>query len=112
MLSCVQVDEVKGIMMQNVEQVLVRGERLDVLVDRTDDLRDQVGMLGLVELVHLFLFFFVTNLYILLAGRVLVSLGHCSWSGSSCRTSDISMCHSWPVAIVNGECLYCSHLLL
>jgi hypothetical protein len=29
-------------MMQNVEQVLVRGERLDVLVDRTDDLRDQV----------------------------------------------------------------------
>lgn len=36
-----KVDEVKGIMMQNVEQVLVRGERLDVLVDRTDDLRDQ-----------------------------------------------------------------------
>jgi hypothetical protein len=33
---------VKGIMLQNVEQVLVRGERLDVLVDRTDDLRDQV----------------------------------------------------------------------
>lgn len=40
--ACPQVDEVKGIMMQNVEQVLVRGERLDVLVDRTDDLRDQV----------------------------------------------------------------------
>jgi Synaptobrevin len=37
-----KVDEVKSIMMQNVEQVLVRGERLDVLVDRTDDLRDQV----------------------------------------------------------------------
>jgi hypothetical protein len=37
------VDEVKGIMMQNVEQVLVRGERLDVLVDRTDDLRDQAA---------------------------------------------------------------------
>lgn len=47
MFSCIQVDEVKGIMMQNVEQVLVRGERLDVLVDRTDDLRDQVGLLGL-----------------------------------------------------------------
>jgi hypothetical protein len=31
-------------MMQNVEQVLVRGERLDVLVDRTDDLRDQVRL--------------------------------------------------------------------
>lgn len=42
--ACPQVDEVKGIMMQNVEQVLVRGERLDVLVDRTDDLRDQVGV--------------------------------------------------------------------
>jgi hypothetical protein len=41
--DCCQVDEVKGIMLQNVEQVLVRGERLDVLVDRTDDLRDQVS---------------------------------------------------------------------
>lgn len=39
-----QVDEVKGIMLQNVEQVLVRGERLDVLVDRADDLRDQVTL--------------------------------------------------------------------
>jgi hypothetical protein len=38
------VDEVKGIMLQNVEQVLVRGERLDVLVDRADDLRDQVTL--------------------------------------------------------------------
>jgi hypothetical protein len=37
---------VKGIMLQNVEQVLVRGERLDVLVDRTDDLRDQVSPAG------------------------------------------------------------------
>lgn len=44
-----QVDEVKGIMMQNVEQVLVRGERLDVLVDRTDDLRDQVRVAGCTE---------------------------------------------------------------
>jgi len=33
-------------MMQNVEQVLVRGERLDVLVNQTDDLRDQVGVRG------------------------------------------------------------------
>lgn len=41
-----KVDEVKSIMMQNVEQVLVRGERLDVLVDRTDDLRDQVCALA------------------------------------------------------------------
>ena len=30
-------------MVQNVESVLNRGERLDVLVDRTEDLRDQVG---------------------------------------------------------------------
>jgi len=36
-----KVDEVKGIMVQNVESVLNRGERLDVLVDRTEDLRDQ-----------------------------------------------------------------------
>lgn len=37
-----KVEEVKSIMVQNVEQVLARGEKLDVLVDKTDDLRDQV----------------------------------------------------------------------
>eukprot|EP00877_Chromochloris_zofingiensis_P007987 jgi/Chrzof1/3441/Cz12g25160.t1 len=36
-----KVEEVKSIMVQNVEQVLARGEKLDVLVDKTDDLRDQ-----------------------------------------------------------------------
>lgn len=36
-----KVDEVKSIMLQNVESVLARGEKLDVLVDHTDSLRDQ-----------------------------------------------------------------------
>lgn len=34
-----QVDEVKGVMVQNVESVLARGERLELLVDKTDALQ-------------------------------------------------------------------------
>lgn len=36
-----QVDEVKSVMVDNIEQVLARGERLEALVDKTDDLRSQ-----------------------------------------------------------------------
>ena len=36
-----QVDEVKSVMVENIEQVLARGERLEALVDKTDDLRSQ-----------------------------------------------------------------------
>jgi hypothetical protein len=37
------VDEVKNIMVENIEKVLERGEKLEVLQDKTDDLRFQVG---------------------------------------------------------------------
>lgn len=37
-----QVGEVTGIMKQNVEKVLERGEKLDDLVDKTDDLQASV----------------------------------------------------------------------
>lgn len=37
-----QVDEVKNIMVENIEEVLKRGEKIEVLVDRTDDLRNHV----------------------------------------------------------------------
>eukprot|EP01026_Neomeris_dumetosa_P062697 TRINITY_DN59413_c0_g2_i1.p2 TRINITY_DN59413_c0_g2~~TRINITY_DN59413_c0_g2_i1.p2 ORF type:complete len:148 (-),score=4.20 TRINITY_DN59413_c0_g2_i1:10-453(-) len=36
-----QVDEVRGIMIQNIEKVLHRGEKLDLLVDKTDHMKQQ-----------------------------------------------------------------------
>jgi hypothetical protein len=38
-----QVDEVKNIMVDNIERVLERGEKIELLVDKTDNLRFQVG---------------------------------------------------------------------
>lgn len=35
-----KVDEVKGVMVQNIEKVMERGERIDVLVDKTADLHN------------------------------------------------------------------------
>lgn len=37
-----QVSEVKGVMMDNIEKVLDRGEKIDLLVDKTSNLRSQV----------------------------------------------------------------------
>jgi vesicle-associated membrane protein 7 len=36
-----QVDEVKSIMVDNIERVLERGEKIELLVDKTDNLRFQ-----------------------------------------------------------------------
>lgn len=36
-----QVDEVKNIMVENIERVLERGEKIELLVDKTDNLRFQ-----------------------------------------------------------------------
>lgn len=36
-----KVDEVKNIMVENIEKVLERGEKIELLVDKTDDLRYQ-----------------------------------------------------------------------
>lgn len=38
-----QVDAVKAVMVDNIERVLARGERVEALVDKTDDLRAQAG---------------------------------------------------------------------
>ncbi|CAA2971510.1 vesicle-associated membrane 726 [Olea europaea subsp. europaea] len=38
-----QVTEVKGVMMGNIEKVLNRGEKIEILVDKTDNLRSQVS---------------------------------------------------------------------
>ncbi len=45
--GCAQVDEVKGIMVDNIEKVLERGEKIELLVDKTDNLRFQVPLLFL-----------------------------------------------------------------
>ncbi|CAA2971942.1 vesicle-associated membrane 722 [Olea europaea subsp. europaea] len=36
-----QVSEVKGVMMENIEKVLDRGEKIELLVDKTDSLSSQ-----------------------------------------------------------------------
>ncbi|KAD5960438.1 hypothetical protein E3N88_11910 [Mikania micrantha] len=36
-----QVSEVKGVMMENIEKVLDRGEKIELLVDKSDNLRNQ-----------------------------------------------------------------------
>lgn len=41
-----QVDEVKNIMSDNIEKVLSRGEKLDLLVDKTDNLMFEVRLPG------------------------------------------------------------------
>ena len=38
-----QVDEVKGIMTENIEKVLARGEKLELLTDKTENLMFEVG---------------------------------------------------------------------
>lgn len=42
--ECMQVDEVKSIMTDNIEKVLARGEKLDLLSGKTEDLMFEVGM--------------------------------------------------------------------
>lgn len=37
-----QVDEVKGIMTENIEKVLARGEKLELLTDKTENLMNEV----------------------------------------------------------------------
>lgn len=36
-----QIEDVKGVMVQNIEQVLERGEKIELLVDKTDRLNQQ-----------------------------------------------------------------------
>ncbi|XP_042029352.1 putative vesicle-associated membrane protein 726 [Salvia hispanica] len=38
-----QVSEVKGVMLQNIEKVLDRGEKIELLVDKTDNLKSQAA---------------------------------------------------------------------
>lgn len=39
-----QVDEVKNIMVDNIEKVLERGEKIELLVDKSENLRDRVRL--------------------------------------------------------------------
>jgi hypothetical protein len=41
-----QVAEVKDVMVENIERVLERGERIELLVDKADGLANQVGSAG------------------------------------------------------------------
>ncbi|MED6201666.1 hypothetical protein PIB30_097232, partial [Stylosanthes scabra] len=44
-----QVAEVKGVMMENIEKVLDRGEKIEMLVDKTDSLRSQKNWIRKLE---------------------------------------------------------------
>ncbi|KAH7565957.1 hypothetical protein JRO89_XS08G0046900 [Xanthoceras sorbifolium] len=39
-----QVSEVKGVMMENIEKVLDRGEKIELLVDKTENLLSQIHL--------------------------------------------------------------------
>lgn len=41
-----QIQELKGIMVQNIENVAGRGERIELLVNKTDNLRNSVSRFG------------------------------------------------------------------
>jgi hypothetical protein len=41
---CAQVDEVKGIMTENIDKVLARGEKLELLTDKTENLMNEVRL--------------------------------------------------------------------
>lgn len=38
-----QVNEVKDVMVENIEKVLERGDKIELLVDKADELRGQVS---------------------------------------------------------------------
>lgn len=50
-----QITEVKGIMMDNIEKVLDRGEKIELLVDKTETLQFQVLNF---KYIQIFFFFF------------------------------------------------------
>ncbi|KAJ9543487.1 hypothetical protein OSB04_023194 [Centaurea solstitialis] len=58
-----QVSEVKGVMMENIEKVLDRGEKIELLVDKTENLRSQVSESMHIICSHLILQM-ETNVYI------------------------------------------------
>ncbi|KAG5586819.1 hypothetical protein H5410_047253 [Solanum commersonii] len=47
-----QVSEVKGVMMENIEKVLDRGEKIELLVDKTENLRSQITILSIPSITH------------------------------------------------------------
>ncbi|KAK9068724.1 hypothetical protein SSX86_012839 [Deinandra increscens subsp. villosa] len=52
-----QVSEVKGVMLDNIEKVMERGEKVELLVDKTDNLRNQgfgEGEMGQKSLIYSF----------------------------------------------------------
>lgn len=58
-----QVDGVKGIMTSNVDRILARGDRLDDLMDKSEDLQAGVSLTtGLVNRGHLVLVVFQLRL--------------------------------------------------
>ena len=45
----VQVNEVKGVMTENIDRMLQRGEKLELLTDKTENLMSEVGDFGVIH---------------------------------------------------------------
>ncbi|GKC40192.1 putative vesicle-associated membrane protein 726 [Tanacetum coccineum] len=77
-----QVSEVKGVMMENIEKVLDRGEKIGILVDKTENLRSQVG-----KFKRLFTFRKKGTKVFFVAVQDFKAQGRCSRnSGKTCKT--------------------------
>uniref|UniRef100_A0A2I2ZS44 Vesicle-associated membrane protein 7 n=1 Tax=Gorilla gorilla gorilla TaxID=9595 RepID=A0A2I2ZS44_GORGO len=69
-----QVDELKGIMVRNIDLVAQRGERLELLIDKTENLVDSVSMESdnMESDVNLFWIFFISSIIFII--EVLIPL--------------------------------------
>jgi len=85
-----ELADVKNIMVHNVESILSRGERIELLVDKTDNLNNQARAFRMrstqlrrkmwwknTKLMTLSIFVVLLIVYLLAASACGVSLGHC-----------------------------------
>ena len=89
-----QLQEVKGIMIDNIEKVLERGERIELLVDRTNDLSDSATDFKFrSKKLKNTVWWKNVKLILLLVFIILVVLAGIIWL--ICGIPDFKTCRSW-----------------
>ncbi len=108
-LRCLQVSEVKEIMMQNIEKVLDRGEKLELLVDKTENLRyqaDQFQKGGKALRNKMWWQNIKMKLMVFLIVAIVIVVRGLAWA----NVAFVSLCVRWRA---DGACGACAdHLLL